>query len=78
MRGEKIGFFGEGVLQQFCPMKDSCKLLEEVLRERDKVCSENEQLRRVFEIAIVEFEKRNSKILHLEATETCQEYCVSG
>jgi len=45
--------------QEFCPEKDSCKLLQDALRE-------NEKFREIFQFASREFEKKNRKINTLE------------
>ncbi|MEM4326322.1 MAG: IS66 family transposase [Candidatus Pacearchaeota archaeon] len=45
--------------QAFCPIKDSCKLLQDALRE-------NEKFREIFQFASLEFEKKNREINDLE------------
>jgi len=45
--------------QKFCPIKDTCPLLQDALRE-------NEKFREIFQFASREFEKKNRKINNLE------------
>ena len=50
----------------FCSRKDSCPPLQQALREGKKLKAENEKLRKIFEFATLEFEKRNRKIAFFE------------
>jgi transposase len=50
----------------FCLRKDSCRLLQEALRKKDKAVAETEKLTEIFQFATLEFEKMNRRIALLE------------
>lgn len=50
---------GDEFSKSICLRGDSCRMLQEDLRE-------NEKLREIFQFAVLEFEKRNRKIAFLE------------
>ena len=53
-------------LEEYCPKKENCKIVQQLLREIEYLKTENENLRRVFAIARVEFTKKNRRIERLE------------
>ena len=52
--------------QETCDKKDTCIVVQELLKEIEHLEVENENLRRVFEIATVEFAKKNHRIKKFE------------
>ncbi len=55
--------------QEFCPIKGSCPLLQDALRE-------NEKFREIFQFASREFEEKNRKINNLEPEKTVNHYLL--
>ena len=53
-------------LEEYCPGKENCKIVQQLLREIEHLTTENENLRRVFAIARVEFTKKNHQIERLQ------------
>ena len=54
------------MLQEICPKKDSCGILRQALREKDRIETENENLREAFRIATEEFTKKNQETERLK------------
>ena len=63
---EIIEISGDEFSQGFCSGKESCRLLQQALMEKDKIAAENEKLRGIFAFAQKEFEKRDKRIEYLE------------
>lgn len=62
----------------FCPSKNSCLLLQEALREKERIKAENEKSREIFEFATIEFEKRNERIASLKDNLTRANTVIKG
>lgn len=63
---EVIEISGSEFSQEFCSKRESCRLLQQALMEKDKIAAENEKFRGIFAFAQKEFEKRDKRVEYLE------------